>query len=100
LAGLANRRIIRAAVALLIENPETERLVEELARRTGHSPAEVVAEAVREQLQRRPSAGAPSDPPDIWEQVREIQDELAALPDVDTRSADELIGYDEHGIPG
>ena len=85
-------------MALVIDNPETERLVEELARKTGRTPALVVAEAVREKLERR-WPQPEQDPPDIWEQVREIQDEIASCPDVDTRSADELIGYDEHGVP-
>lgn len=85
-------------MALVIDNPETERLVEELARKTGRTPALVVAEAVREKLERR-WPHPEHDPPDIWEQIREIQDEIASYPDVDTRSPDELIGYDEHGVP-
>jgi antitoxin VapB len=86
-------------MALTIDNPETERLVEELARRTGHTPDDVVATAVREQLEQRKANEQSADPPDIWEQIREIQDEIAAAPDVDTRSADEIIGYDEYGVP-
>jgi hypothetical protein len=39
-------------MALQIEAPETIRLVEELARRTGESPEAVVDAAVREQLKR------------------------------------------------
>ena len=84
---------------LTIDNPETERLVEELARKTGHTPDDVVAEAVRERLQPFPAKEQSVDPPDIWERIREIQDEIAAAPDADTRSADEIIGYDEHGVP-
>jgi antitoxin VapB len=86
-------------MALVIDNPETERLVAELARRTGRTPAEAVAEAIRQSLEHRTAEERPADPPDIWERVREIQDRLAAIPDVDTRSADEIIGYDEYGVP-
>ena len=86
-------------MALTIDNPETERLVEELARKTGRAPSDVVAEAVREKAERRPMEKQPADPPDIWERIREIQDRVAKTPDADTRSADEIIGYDEYGVP-
>ena len=85
-------------MALVIDNPETERLVEELARKTGHKPDQAIAELIREKLAGGP-ADPPFDPPDIWERIREIQDRVAAMPDIDTRSADEIIGYDEHGVP-
>ena len=85
-------------MALVIDNPETERLVEELARKTGHKPEDAIAELIREKLG-GDRAEEPLDPPDIWERIKEIQDEVASYPDVDTRSADELIGYDEYGVP-
>ncbi|QXV73627.1 Rv0623-like domain-containing protein [Rhizobium phage RHph_X2_30] len=31
--------------------------------------------------------------------LREIRERVAQLPELDTRSDDEIIGYDEHGIP-
>ena len=86
-------------MALVIDNPGTERLVEELARKTGHKPDEAIAELIREKLGAGERASGPLDPPDIWERIRDIQDRVAAMPDLDTRSADEIIGYDEHGIP-
>jgi antitoxin VapB len=85
-------------MALVIDNPETERLVEELARKTGHKPDEAIAELIREKLGAS-RAETSFAPPDIWERIREIQDRVAAMPDIDTRSADEIIGYDEYGVP-
>jgi antitoxin VapB len=85
-------------MALVIDNPETERLVDELARKTGYKPDEAIAELIREKLGAG-SAEPPYDPPDIWERIKAIQDRVAAMPDVDTRSADEIIGYDEYGVP-
>ncbi|MEM7537292.1 MAG: hypothetical protein AAF639_34290 [Chloroflexota bacterium] len=35
----------------------------------------------------------------IREETRRIQAEIATLPVVDTRSADEILGYDENGLP-
>ncbi|MCB1021714.1 MAG: type II toxin-antitoxin system VapB family antitoxin [Bryobacterales bacterium] len=86
-------------MALVIDNAETERLVAELARATGHSPAEALADLIRERLREKGAVEPALDPPDIWEQIREIQDRVAAMPDVDSRGADEIIGYDEHGVP-
>jgi hypothetical protein len=31
--------------------------------------------------------------------VHRLQDEVAALPVLDARSADEIIGYDDHALP-
>jgi hypothetical protein len=33
-------------------------------------------------------------------QVEDIQEFLRAIPDRDTRSADEILGYDANGLPG
>lgn len=35
----------------------------------------------------------------LLEQVKELQAFLGALPDLDTRSADEILGYDASGLP-
>jgi antitoxin VapB len=32
-------------------------------------------------------------------EVRRIQERIARLPPLDPRSADEILGYDEHGLP-
>ncbi len=32
--------------------------------------------------------------------ILEISQRCAALPELDTRSVDEILGYDNHGIPG
>ena len=91
-------------MALVIDNPETERLVEALVRKTGGTPADAIAAAIREQLRE----SAEQSPTQESEQerirtakaaIREIQHRIAGTPDVDTRSADEIIGYDEHGVP-
>ena len=42
----------RCSVALNIKNPETYKLAQELARRTGESMTEAVTEALRERLDR------------------------------------------------
>jgi hypothetical protein len=44
-----------------------------------------------------PDAVAEQD--DLMESVRELQAMLAACPGDDARTADEIIGYDEFGLP-
>ena len=43
----------------------------------------------------------PPDPirPIDWDKVAAIRRELAALPVLDSRTTDEILGYDEFGIP-
>lgn len=67
-----------------------------LARRTGLSMTEVITVALREQLTRETGRrGAPR----IRDELLAIGRRCAALPDLDTRSADEILGYYELGRP-
>lgn len=83
-------------MALNIKNPVTEQLAHALARATGTSLTEAVTVALRERLadvQRR------EVPTGLLEEVAELQALLAAEPDRDTRSMDEILGYDQFGLP-
>ncbi len=82
-------------MALNIKHPEADRLARELAARTGETITETVINALRERLKRE---GAKS-PLSLKDEIMEISRSCAALPDLDRRSADEIIGYDEHGLP-
>jgi len=83
-------------MALNIRNPETERLAAELARATGETKTEAVTKALRDRLARvrRDRSGRR-----LADELEEIAKRLAALPVLDARSADEIIGYDEDGLP-
>jgi antitoxin VapB len=83
-------------VALSIKNPETERLARELARVTGEGLTEAVTEALRDRLVRETGRGRD---PTLLEDIRRIQEEVARLPVQDDRTPDEIIGYDEYGLP-
>ncbi len=78
-----------------IKDAETDRLVRELARATGESVTEAVRNAVRERMARLPRARKKT----LAEELMEIGARCAALPDLDPRTADEIIGYDENGLP-
>ena len=109
-------------MALKIEQPEVEELARELAKRTGESVDDAVATAIRERLERnteiltKHADGSVRDPfveairermmrqprPDpesTRAAIREIQERLAKLPVLDSRTPDEILGYDEFGLP-
>lgn len=87
--------IYEPRVAILIKDPEADRLIRELAERTGETITEAVKVALREKLRRVP----PSED-EIADRKRRIHAILAkfdALPTLDERSDDEILGYNEHG---
>jgi antitoxin VapB len=83
-------------MALNIRNPETDRLATELALRTGETKTEAVTKALRERLARvkRERSGQ-----SLADDLKGILDAFAALPVLDDRTPDEIIGYDENGLP-
>lgn len=83
-------------MALNIKDPETDRLVRSLADVTGESITAAVAIAVRERLDRLQGRRVGAD---LGDAITEIALRCAALPELDQRSADEILGYDEDGLP-
>lgn len=81
-------------MALSIKNVEAERLARTLAKERGTTVTRAIIDALEDALRRtRDRTGAPS----IREAILEISDRCAALPDIDTRPVDEILGYDERG---
>ena len=83
-------------MALSIKDPEVDRSVRELARETGESITAAVKVAVRERLKRVRTRKRNSA---LVKELNEIALRCASLPDRDTRSPEDIIGYDEHGLP-
>lgn len=83
-------------MALNIRNPETERLAADLAKLTGKTKTQAVTEALRDRLERlrRQRTGRR-----LADDLDEIARHCAALQVLDERDADEILGYDEHGLP-
>jgi len=83
-------------MALNIRNPEAEQLAAELAKRTGETKTEAVIKALRDRLDRvRRERGKRS----LREEIEEIARHYQSLPVLDDRSSDEILGYDENGLP-
>lgn len=83
-------------MALNIRNEETDELAGELAKLTGETKTEAVTQALRERLERVRRARTKRR---LADQLDEIALHCAALPVRDARDADEIIGYDENGLP-
>lgn len=81
-------------MALSIKNVEAERLARKLAKERGTTVTRAVTAAPEDALRRtRDRQNAPS----MREAIHEISERCSALPDLDTRTADEILGYDERG---
>ena len=83
-------------MALNIKDPKTEHTVRELAALTGESVTAAVRRAAEERLQRVRQRRSRSS---IADEIMEIGRRCAVLPELDPRSADEILGYDEAGLP-
>ena len=81
-------------MSLNIKNPATEKSVRELAAATGETLTIAVRRAAEERLQRvRHTERSLAD------EILEIGRRCAALPDLDRRAAEEIIRYQEQGLP-
>jgi antitoxin VapB len=86
-------------MALLITNEKTERAVIALANATGESVDVAIERAAEARLQRL-SIKEQGDPrPVDMEKVYALLREIDAIPTIDHRTPDEILGYDENGLP-
>ena len=77
---------------LYIKNPAAHSLTEKVSRSLGVTLTDAVIHSLEEQLR------GPARPID-FDKVDAICREIAALPVLDSRTDDEILGYDEFGIP-
>ncbi len=82
-------------MALNIKNTEADELARRLAQRTGLNITDVIIRALREELRREEGRATA---PDLAAELMEIGRRCAALPDLDRRSEDQILGYDERGL--
>jgi antitoxin VapB len=84
-------------MALSVKDPEADRLAREIAKRTGETLTGAIVVALRERLARLRTR--PARKRALVEEMREIGRRCAALPTLDDRSEDEILGYGPDGIP-
>ncbi len=83
-------------MALNIRNPETEQLAAAVAKLTGETKTEAVTQALRDRLARlRRERGRRR----LADELDEIALHCARLPVQDPRTPEEILGYDERGLP-
>jgi antitoxin VapB len=83
-------------VALSIKDPEAERLARALAQQTGETITVATRRALEERLRRLASGARKAA---LLEDLAASRRRWGALPVLDRRRADDIIGYDENGLP-
>ncbi|MGI8756848.1 MAG: type II toxin-antitoxin system VapB family antitoxin [Acidimicrobiales bacterium] len=82
-------------MALSIKSDEADRLARELSAVTGESLTAAVTNSLRERLARQRMVAEPGPGAELLAIGGRFRAELGG----DTRTADEIIGYDEYGAP-
>lgn len=83
-------------MALSIRNPRAEKLARQVAAESGESLTDAIIKALEERLERLKGRSTATD---VAEEIMKISSRCRVLPDRDQRSADEILGYDERGLP-
>jgi antitoxin VapB len=83
-------------MALSLKDKETDRLARAVAALTSETLTDAIRVALAERLERlRLRRGESAR---LADQLMEIGRHCAALPDLDKRSPDEIVGYDANGM--
>lgn len=83
-------------MALNNRNPETEALAERIAELTGETKTAAVTRALHERLERLQREGSGQS---LADRLDAIACRMARLPVRDARTPEEILGYDENGVP-
>jgi antitoxin VapB len=89
------RSFYTSAMALSIKSDEADRLARDLAAETGETLTEAVVTALRERLDRQRAMHGTS----MRARLARLAGDVAAMPVIDTRTPQEIVGYDEDGLP-
>ena len=83
-------------MALSIKDPEAERLARALAQQTGESITTATRRALEERLRR---LGGATRKASLLEDLAASRRRWRSLPVVDGRSPEDILDYDENGLP-
>ena len=85
-------------MALHINNPKANKLARKLAKQKGETLTDAVIRALEERLERNASQEAASREA-RKAAILEIVETFNKLPVLDNRTPNEILGYDENGLP-
>jgi antitoxin VapB len=85
-------------MALSIRNPQTEKLARQVSHLTGETLTDAIGKSLAERLERLKRDRNRSHNA-VRKEIDEILDRVHALPVLDDRTEDEILGYDENGLP-
>ncbi len=83
-------------MALSIRNPKAEKLAREVAAESGENITEAIIHALEERLMRLKGRHSATE---IADEIMKISFRCRELPEKDLRGADDILGYDETGVP-
>jgi len=83
-------------MALSIKNTETERLARMVARETGETITQAIQQSLQERMDRLRRRRREKQ---ISESIEDILRRVDSMPTLDLRPEDEILGYDEQGLP-
>ena len=83
-------------MALSIRNKQAEELARKVAKEAGETITQAILRSLEERLLRLSGRRVSGD---LAEEILRIGSRCAALPDLDTRSPEEILGYDSDGAP-
>ncbi len=82
-----------------IKDTQAHSMARELAALTGQSLTEAVKMALQQALVGIKASQSTAKPRPLSDRLNEIALRCAALPDADDRKSDDILGYDENGLP-
>lgn len=83
-------------MALSIRNSQAEQLAREVATISGENLTQAIIHALEERLERLKGRRTTSN---LMQEIMTISQRCSSLPDIDQRSSEEILGYNQSGIP-
>jgi antitoxin VapB len=83
-------------MALSIQNPKAEKLAREVAAKSGESITQAIITALEDRLERMRGKRTTID---LTAEILNIAESCSNLPDRDTRTPDQILGYNHQGVP-
>jgi hypothetical protein len=85
-------------MSITIKNKEAERLLDEIKARTGRGASDLLLDLLRRERERL-ARDEERDVAEALDNMRSLQHTWRSLPVVDPRPPEEVVAYDEDGLP-